>query len=388
MINLVGILSVTTALLMATPIAAPAATLQGAKPSVPSQSVVDLHMFNPESGVALVPMSPATAEPHRYRYAIVRTVNGGIRWNMTGSLPLILTRTMPTGGLNGLLSMAFATPSKGYVSLIGSRHAEFTTDGGRTWSILKISDPISAITFEDQSLWIITTDCQNKNDNPSLCSSGLVVYPFGHRAPEAMYTVPTTGPVLTSGVHSKTFQATLWSRRSEEGLFSEGGEGLRSTLLETLNAGGTWAVVIDPCTQTSIAGLVQRDAANWVLYCNLDGGMHQGYNELWSTTDAGQHWVLVGEGSEQGSIPTVGNIGDGMTDDLTVSGNGHELWMLGSVDGIVESADGGTNWQETDLQTGGYPGDIVTAGPIDAWLALPGIGLYRTVNGTTWSRLG
>lgn len=76
-----------------------------------------------------------------------------------------------------------------------------------------------------------------------------------------------------------------------------------------------------------------------------------------------------------------------MTGDLTMSGNGQDLWMLGAVCCVVESTDGGTEWRPISLQTGGYPADIVTAGPTEAWLALPGTGLYRTVNGITWSRL-
>jgi photosystem II stability/assembly factor-like uncharacterized protein len=390
MIRNVVTLAIATALLVATPLSGRAATTG----SVPARSVVDLEMFSPESGVAISQVPPATSGRVDYRYDLVRTTNGGVTWTITGAIPATLTPSALTASLILMLTMAFATPSKGYVALTGSRHVEFTDDGGRRWSVLEVPDPIleapepsSAVTIDDRSLWITTTRCRNKNDNTSFCPTDLVVYPLGHRTPQAIHTVPTIGPTLDAGFHSKTFSSILWSRQGNEGLFSVGSEVSQATLLQTLDAGKSWKVITDPCTDTWIAGLVQRDATSWVLYCNLDGGMHEGYNELWSTNDAGQEWAHVGQGSIEGPRPNIGSIGSGIADDLTVSGNGQVLWMLGSVGGIAVSADGGTDWQAIALQTGGYPGDIVTAGTTEAWLALPGTGLYRTLNGTTWARL-
>ena len=76
-----------------------------------------------------------------------------------------------------------------------------------------------------------------------------------------------------------------------------------------------------------------------------------------------------------------------MAFDLTISGNGRVLWLLGAVGGVESSTDGGGDWTGARINTGGYDTALGTAGLTDAWLPLPGYGLYRTSNGTTWAKL-
>jgi hypothetical protein len=136
-----------------------------------------------------------------------------------------------------------------------------------------------------------------------------------------------------------------------------------------------------------VSGLVATSSSTWFLYCSLDGGMHQGTNEVWSTIDGGGAWHLASEGSEENLPPNVGNIGPGMMDALTASRAGQTLWLLGSVAGIDVSTDGGAHWVGEDLNTGGYPTQIATVGATDAWVPVPGTGLYRTTDGTTWTQV-
>ncbi len=131
-------------------------------------------------------------------------------------------------------------------------------------------------------------------------------------------------------------------------------------------------------------GLV-ASTAHWYLYCQLDGGMNQGRTVLYATTDQGSNWTLAAEGSPEG--PDRGKIGPEMAFDLTISGNGHVLWLLGTVGGIESSIDGGSDWTVASIATGGYGTRLATAGPTSAWLPLPGYGLYRTTSGTTWIKL-
>ena len=141
----------------------------------------------------------------------------------------------------------------------------------------------------------------------------------------------------------------------------------------------------DPCQGIGIAGLVSPTPDRWILYCSQDMGMHQGPNQLWVTTDAGRHWVLTAEGGN--NIPAIGNIGGEIAGEFAMSGNGQILWLLGGVGGISYSTDGGTDWHQTQLNTGGYLTPFVTFGATEAWFPVPGTGLFRTLDAKTWSRL-
>jgi len=72
---------------------------------------------------------------------------------------------------------------------------------------------------------------------------------------------------------------------------------------------------------------------------------------------------------------------------LTESGNGRVLWMLGQVGGVAVSSDMGRNWRDVPLQTGGDQIPIAMWGATEAWLPVWGRGIFRTLNGTTWSKL-
>ena len=89
-------------------------------------------------------------------------------------------------------------------------------------------------------------------------------------------------------------------------------------------------------------GLVAPSRTHWYLYCQLDGGMNQGRTALFATTDRGTNWTLIAEGSPEG--PNRGTSGAEMVLDLTISGNGRVLWLLGAVDGVASSTDGGRSW--------------------------------------------
>jgi hypothetical protein len=348
--------------------------------SVSARAVTNLDMFTPEVGVAIAQVPPVIIG--KSHYYLIHTVDGGEAWRVLGSLPAMLTPAQLF-----LLVMAFSSPSEGYVAVLGSTHTGFTDNGGHTWSTVRIPGQPTAMSLNGNSLWVTASRCAAKSDNPSLCPTDLIDLTVGRLTPATVRAIPTKGPVLSGVVDSATFQATLWSRSGNEGLASEGGDGPASSILETVNAGISWSVVQNPCGKTTIGGLVQSGASHWFLYCSLDGGMHQGSNELWVTTNSGQNWALAAEGNESGQGPTIGNIGSVMLGGLTISRNGHVLWTLGSVQGIEYSTNGGGQWGGVPVETGGYPAQITTAGTTEAWLPLPGVGLYRTLNGTTWTRL-
>jgi photosystem II stability/assembly factor-like uncharacterized protein len=333
------------------------------------KTVVTLDMFTPMSGVAVAHV-PTGLQPGGRLY-LVRTIDGGRRWRVSGSLPSWVTGSQTFQG-----AMGFISPATGYVSDFNSNHTVLTHDGGHTWLRVRVPGLITGLTLVGHSLWVTTERCST-----SPCHTDLLTLGVGRLAPATVEPIPASGssPRLAA-------DETLLSRPAPaEGLFTEAGEGL----LETVDEGRTWSPVDDPCQgRLGVAGLVDPTPERWILYCSVDMGMHQGENQLWVTTDGGDHWSLTAQGTSTASLSTVGDIGGEAFGGLAMSGNGQVLWLLSAVGGLAYSTDGGTHWWHAGLDSEGYFERVVTVGSTtEAWLPVPGIGLYRTLNGETWTRL-
>jgi hypothetical protein len=113
--------------------------------------------------------------------------------------------------------------------------------------------------------------------------------------------------------------------------------------------------------------------------------MNQGTTRLYTTTDKGKSWHLVAAADEQGN--SRGTMGDAMATDFSVSGDGGVLWLRPWLGDVSSTVDGGVHWTSAPIQTGGYDSNLAVAGSRSAWMPLPGIGLFRTKTGTTWSKL-
>ena len=358
--------------------------------AIPATDVLNLEMFNARSGVAVVfsPLPPVCKHnctggvPARFRDYLAATSDGGQTWRTTGELP---ANFHP--GATYALQLAFRNPSEGYVQSTGPPETLFTDDAGRTWSSLRASGWPTALSLAGSSLWIVSEFCPAPLLPPDgLCPSKLLVYPLGHLTPASETPIPTRGIRASQGISASTRAATLFDRLGPaSAVVEEGGEGSPSSLLLTADSGRHWKVLDDPCEGLVPTGLVASTTHRF-LYCQLDGGMNQGRTVLYTTADQGTNWTLVAEGSPEG--PNRGALEPEMAFDLTISGNGHVLWLLGAVGGIESSSDGGSDWTTVaGIATGGYGTRLVTAGLTDAWLPLPGYGLYRTTNGTTWIKL-
>ena len=271
--------------------------------AVPPSDITALQMFTPEVGVALAHV-PATSSSGG-RYYVTQTTDGGDDWHVSGSVPAAITPSEPL-----LLAMAFASPTEGYLSLIGSSQTRFTHDGGATWSVVNAPGRPNSLSIDGSALWMTLTRC------PAIttlrCLNNLAVFKVGRLRPSTVRAIPHIGSTASNPASPAIVQATLWSHFGSYGLASEGNDGGRSTILMTANSGRSWTKVTDPCGPVALSGLVAMSGSAWALYCSLDGGMHQGTNELWSTTDAGHDWHLASEGSEENRPPDIGNIGPGM----------------------------------------------------------------------------
>ncbi len=344
-------------------------------------------MFSSSAGIAVafMPSPPShgyccTGAPARHRDYLVATSDGGTSWRITGVLP---AKVNPAQSYE--LQLAFGDPSEGYVQSFDPAATLFTDDAGQTWSSLQPPGRPTAISLHGQVLWVVSNSCPTTTP-AALCPSRLLTYQLGHLTPATELPIPTEGVVASPGISVSTRTATLLDRLGpSSAVVEEGSEGAPSSLLVTVDSGRHWTVLSNPCEGLSPAGLVAPAPTTWVLYCELDAGMNQGATRLYTTSDRGTTWTLTAEGNVEG--PTLGTIGDGMAGDLTLSGDGRVLWLLGSVEGISSSTDEGFDWTTAPIQTGGYDTELAAAGPANAWLPLPGVGLYRTTNGTNWSKL-
>lgn len=109
-------------------------------------------------------------------------------------------------------------------------------------------------------------------------------------------------------------------------------------------AGQTWRLLSDPCEGLIPTGVAAVAGGPWYLYCQLDSGLNQGTNQIFKSGDEGGSWQLTGAGTVDPEGVTVGNIGDDIDYDLTISNNGRVLWLVGTVFSVLTSSDGGRHW--------------------------------------------
>jgi hypothetical protein len=169
----------------------------------------------------------------------------------------------------------------------------------------------------------------------------------------------------------------------------EGGtEGSLSSLQETTNAGRTWHSLRDPCEHLTIQQLLTPSTNHWLFSCFLGGGMMQGANKLWSSSDGGRSWTLKSYSGEQQYY--VGNIAD-TWNTLAVSGNGQIIFSAigGAAGGIETSTDGGHHWTVAPIHanSGGASEFLSAFGPTGAIMGVLSGGLWRTLDGTHWAPL-
>lgn len=357
---------------------APPPTKGGRIPvTMPSADVVVLQMFTPSSGVAV----GSTSATHGPEY-LLGTSDGGDTWQVTGVLPAY---AIPHQLVGFEMTLAFTGPGEGYFeddSGIPSITI-FTDDAGRTWSRVVTHGQPSAMSLAGSGLWIVSNFCPDQT-SISGCSSRLLTYKFGGLAPTAELPVPIMG--VTPSKLGGDDETTLIERLGPHSAVLEEGQLSPTSLVITSDDGESWHALDNPCGGLIPSGLVNSSSTNWSLFCELDGGMNQGTTALYTSTDAGQNWVLRAEANEEDGA-VIGSIGDGMREDMTLSGNGQFIWTIGQVYGVEFSRDGGRDWTTAAIQTGGDFSNLASAGSSDAWLPVPWNGLYRTTNGTTWAKL-
>lgn len=328
---------------------------------MPASFVQALEMFTPELGVAVAgppafvacsgrdlprPRCPRAPGPD----ALVETSDGGLRWQVTGTVPRGLDALAPFE-----LHMAFTNPSSGYLLSTGPSprpEVELTEDSGQTWAPVSVPGLATALSLNANDLWVVSDICPSASTPTSLCPSVLSIYQFGARTPSATRPIPTLGDLAVPEISPSTRAATLLARLGPDAaVLREGGGGLPSSMLLTTDGGVHWHEIGDPCGDITPSSLALSGPTHWVLDCELDGGMNQGTVSIDVSSDEGLHWKEVAAANGDGSI--LGSVRDFMGYDLTASGNGTVLWLPDDVVGIQTSTDGGQRWTLVRINDGG-----------------------------------
>jgi hypothetical protein len=353
-----------------TPRPVPARRLPDGQP-VPARDLLALQMFPAADGVGIAAASAAGTPMADY---LVTTSDGGERWNVKALVPFVTAVT-----LSDELSIAMLSVTTGWMADLNSGQVMYTGTRGDAWRSLRTRKGTNALSLQGGVLWVVASACA------SSCGAFLDSYRPGQVKPLYSRAIPNLVPTATPFRPPAEFLDRV---SAGAGVLAEATEGGGySALLLAGQDGRTWRRLSDPCARLVPAGLAIVGAHLWVLYCQLDGGMHQGDTAAYQSTDSGATWQLVAEGSVPLSrtSPNFGGLGDTMANSLAASSDGRVLWLLSSVDGVRYSLDAGRNWQGAAFQTGGEYATIALGPGAQAWLPVYGTGLYHTDDGVHWT---
>ena len=303
-----------------------------------------MQMLTSSVGVGVAPIT--TYSGGLVQAYLVRTNDAGATWSVAGDLP------------KGFYpwTTAFSSTDEGYV--INGGAALFTDDAGRTWSHVTITGGPLAVSVNGAVVWIEVERCPHGAMN-ARCYTYLDAFAMGRLSPSSVTKVPTDQPVITQVGPSSGYAI--------------GNDGVMTHPYVTSNSGTTWRVVKSPCARHESPDGFVASTTMLLAYCTNDVSTSAATTTLFTTNDAGATW--------QKKFP-VGQTGVG----AVVGTTGQFLWSLN--DGtFAESSDAGRTWVTRSNVKYGTNGEIVSFGAHEAWHVLTGQGIYRTLNGTSWTLL-
>ena len=310
---------------------------------------------------------------------LVRTRDAGSHWSVVGALPYA---SFTQGWPSSPPFLHFVSNAVGYVSSAQGGSLFVTDTGGREWS--KVTTPGIWPTFAVRGSWVsvVSDICHGTLPvyGPLQCPSVLSLYRVGQTKPAS------TSPVPAVGVGKWRSAVALAAPSPTTAVVSAGStEGTLSSLLETTDAGRTWRTLRDPCEHLTIQQLLTPSRNHWLLSCFLDGGMMQGTNKLWSSSDQGRSWTLEAYSGEQQYH--VGDIAD-TWNTLAISGNRQIIFSAvgGAAGGVETSINGGWRWTGATFHadSGGSPEYLTAFGPTGAIMGVQSGSVWRTLDGTHW----
>src|SRR5665213_177116 len=131
-------------------------------------------------------------------------------------------------------------------------------------------------------------------------------------------------------------------------------------------------MVDTPCDRSQISGDSVMSSTELLTYCELGSPGKPRPTVIYATSNGGDTWKKVN------AAPVAGlQAGAGST--------GRFLWDFNGEAKLFESSDYGIHWTGVPKVHYGADGVIATYGVHEAWHVVTGRGIYRTLNGKTWT---
>ena len=381
------------------------------------KSLITTDMLTPDLGYAI-----GSSGQKGSQAILLVTTNGGATWRLRSKLSYdLLTPAWTVPHLD------FVSKNVGYTDAnvtggpTSDRGIYVTTNGGVNWRRLvfagyaptfatpTLSDPPVNESYQisGKILTLVTLRCTQHELNDEAgnwCPSYLDEFRVGAVRPFKVEMIPSMQAL--PGVSARPESVRLIAATgSTSAIVAVGDMEAASPVLATSNGGSTWATWSNPCyrlrgtTGTRIQIPIQDlriTRTGWYLTCYQGGGMSQGTLYVGKSSNQGRSWNLLSQGSEgsnAGSIPFVGNVGD--TDvEMWVSNDGSTYWIWDRVNsGLVGySADGGRHWRSISTPDSKVPSSLSylsfdPVGTNGAIAIFPNGKMYSTSNGSIWKRL-
>jgi photosystem II stability/assembly factor-like uncharacterized protein len=355
--------------------------------SLPSSTVMGLSMLTTTSGYGVASTQWDNWSGRPRNSFITFTGNSGSSWKVVAPLPTVLWGPLVT----------FVSPTVGYVA--GTQQAKslfVTTDGGHQWRAVSVAGEPLTLTSSGSTVWVTSQVCvPGDNGATSMCPTTLSVFHAGATTPSRAGGIPTDRVVLNTLSKIDVTQPPmaistqlLAQYGPMSGLASQGGDS-PNVLVQTTNGGQTWRTIATPCfTKGRILARVVT-AFTWYLFCSQDGGMEQGNDYMYRTSDAGQSWHLLAQGHIQG-LNTNG-LRDNVPAVVGSNASGSVVWFSDITGVIVTSANSGQTWHyryEGRLLAPQWTSQGFDTVGNSVFEASPYGGVLHSTNGLTWSYIG
>jgi photosystem II stability/assembly factor-like uncharacterized protein len=366
---------------------------------VPTSDLADVVFIDDVHGFALA--------LHDEQTVLASSHDGGDTWR-------VVDDDLPTGAP---AQFEFADTTHGYLwggapSAAGAVALWVTSDGGRTWTQAPVGPVVSDVSAIGPDVWAVVGTCPISS-TPLAAACAVRVEVSGD---DGITWTTTPGPPPVSedrglSVNDQdielariTLQRAYVLTFAPESAITGSSSGL---LAFTADGGATWVARPDPCPSGFDFGeqIAASGTHDLWLMCASQASAGTQAKALYRSHDGGATWtsaaaanapVLTGNATVRaaGALPSQGyvtpySLGHDNLAVLTPS----DAWLFPDRTAVFRTTDGGRTWRRVvSLAHAGLvvgaSGDVVFANPTHGWVCETGAGLWRTINGTTWQRLG